>query len=303
MESTLTLPNLQHDVPLGPLTTYRIGGPADAFVEVHTKEELATAVRAARAGAMPWFLLGTGANILIGDRGFRGLVIHNCASHVRIDGACMTAESGATIADLIDRSIQSGLSGLEHFAGIPSSVGGAIWQNLHFLAPDRIETLFIEAIVESAEILDANNERRVVDRDYFQFGYDDSRLHHEEIVVLDVTFALTPKPAAEIVHQARENLRWRAERQPPVEEFPSCGSVFQKIAGVGAGRLIDQVGLKGHRIGGAQISPKHANFLVNTGGATARDVLDLAALAQQAVRRETGYELVMEIGLVGDFGD
>jgi UDP-N-acetylmuramate dehydrogenase len=301
MATTLSLPNLRHDVPLGPLTTYRIGGPADVFVEVRSREELVSAVIAAREQGIPWFLLGTGANILIGDKGFRGLVIHNQASATAIDGTRLTAESGATIASLIDCCVGAGLSGLEHFAGIPSSVGGAIWQNLHFLAPDRMRTMFIEEVVDSAEILDAGNQRRVVDRDFFEFGYDDSRLHHEEIVVLEVTFSLARKPPAEIRHQARENLRWRAERQPPVEEYPSCGSVFQKIEGVGAGRLIDQVGLKGHRVGGAQISPRHANFLVNVGGATARDVLDLAALARDEVRRQTGYELEMEIGLVGEF--
>ncbi|HEV2128441.1 MAG TPA: UDP-N-acetylmuramate dehydrogenase [Thermomicrobiales bacterium] len=297
----LSLPNLQYDIPLGPLTTYRIGGPADLFVEVHNRDALAGAVIAARAAGIPWFLLGTGANTLIGDKGFRGLVIQNRADATHIAGTRLMAESGATIARLITISAEAGLSGLEHFAGIPSSVGGAIWQNLHFLAPGRMRTLFIEDVVESAEILDTSNSRRTVDRDYFEFGYDDSRLHHEEIVVLDVTFALSPKPTAEILHQVRENLRWRVERQPSVEQFPSCGSVFQKIAGVGAGRLIDQVGLKGHRIGGAQISPKHANFLVNVGGATARDVLDLVDLAQREVERQTGYRLEMEIGLVGEF--
>jgi UDP-N-acetylmuramate dehydrogenase len=299
--TTPNLPNLQHDVPLGPLTTYRIGGPADLFVAVHSADELVAAVRAAREAAIPYFLLGTGANILVGDQGFRGIVIHNRASAVRVDGAAVTAESGATVADLIARTADAELSGLEHFAGIPSSVGGAIWQNLHFLAPDRQRTLFIEEVVHTARILDVHNAIREVDRAYFEFGYDDSRLHHEEIVVLNVTFALEPRSREAILHQARENRRWRAERQPPVEAFPSCGSVFKKIEGVGAGRLIDQAGLKGHRIGGVQISPKHANFLVNIDQGTARDVLDLVALAQGEVKRQTGYELEMEIGLVGEF--
>jgi UDP-N-acetylmuramate dehydrogenase len=285
MITSLRLPNLQQNVVLAPLTTYRIGGPADLFVAVHTKNELADAILAAREAGVPYFLLGTGANILIGDGGFRGLVIHNQANHVALDGTRLTAESGATIADLIALTAQRELSGLEHFAGIPSSVGGAIWQNLHFLAPDRVRTLFIEDVVESAEVLDSAGERRIVDRDWFEFGYDDSRLHHEEIVVLDVTFTLSEKPTADILAQAAANLAWRAERQPPVEQFPSCGSVFKKIEGVGAGRLIDQVGLKGHRIGGVQISPRHANFLVNTGGGTAHDVLALAALARRLIRR------------------
>ena len=298
---TLSIPNLQHHVSLAPLTTYRIGGPADMFVTVRTAAELLDAVRAAREAAVPWFLLGTGANILIGDKGYRGLVIHNRAAAVGIDDTLVTAESGATIADLIALTAEAGLSGFEHFAGIPSSVGGAIWQNLHFLAPDRQSTLFIERVVRSARILDRGNQVREVDRDWFAFGYDDSRLHHEEIVVLDVTFELERKPTAEIIYQARENLRWRSERQPSVETHPSCGSVFKKIEGVGAGRLIDQAGLKGHQVGGVQISPKHANFLVNLGGGTARDVLDLVALAQGKVRQHTGYELEMEIGLVGEF--
>jgi len=301
METRLTLPNLQHIVPIGPLTTYQIGGPADAFAEVTHTDELVHAVGAARESDTPWFLLGTGANILVGDRGFRGLVIHNRANHVVVDGNRITAESGATIAELIALTADLGLSGLEHFAGIPSSVGGAIWQNLHFLAPDRQSTLFIESVVESAEILDRSGRRRVVDREFFEFGYDDSILHHEEIVVLSVTFALEPRRTAEIVAQAEANLAWRIARQPQIDEFPSCGSVFKKIEGVGAGRLIDHAGLKGYRVGGIQISPKHANFLVNLGGGTARDVLDVAHHAQEAVQRDSGYQLEMEIGLVGEF--
>lgn len=297
----LDIPHLQHNVPLAPLTTYRIGGPADLFVEVRSVDELAQAVRAARDAAVPYFLLGTGANVLVGDKGFRGLVIHNRADHVAIDGTRVTAGSGATIADLIELTADAALSGLEHFSGIPSSVGGAIWQNLHFLAPDRRSTFFIERIVDSARILDAGGDIRTVDRTFFAFGYDDSRLHHEEIVVLDVTFALEPSTPEVIRAQAAANRQWRIERQPQVDEFPSCGSVFKKIEGVGAGRLIDAAGLKGYRIGGVQISPKHANFLINTGDGTAADVLALVRHAQEAVKRTSGYDLEIEIGLIGEF--
>ena len=297
----LAIPDLQHNISLAPLTTYKIGGPADVFVEVHSKGELVNAVLAARQAGIPAFLLGTGANILVGDKGFRGLVIHNRVNAVTRDGNRVTAGSGATIADLIDLTANAGLSGFEHFAGIPSSVGGAIWQNLHFLAPDRLSTLFIERIVESAEILDIHGNRRTVDREFFAFGYDDSRLHHEEIVVLDVTFVLEPSTEEAIRAQADANLRWRIERQPQVDEFPSCGSVFKKIEGVGAGRLIDAAGLKGYQVGGVQISPKHANFLVNIGQGTASDVLTLVRHAQKAVKRTSGYDLEMEIGLIGEF--
>lgn len=296
-----SLPNLQHDVPLGPLTTYNIGGPADLFIAVHSADELATAVRTARADGTAWFLLGTGANILIGDGGWRGLVIHNASDHLHVEGNRIVAESGVVFADLISLAAEHGLSGLEHYAGIPSSVGGAIWQNLHFLSPDRESTMFIESVVESARVLLANNEIVEVDCDWFNFGYDDSRLHHEEVVVLDVTFNLEPSTKEAILVQAAENLKWRTERHPNLTDFPSCGSVFKKIEGIGAGRLIDSAGLKGYRIGGVHVSEKHANFLVNPDGGTAKDVMDLVHHIQTTVKQQSGYELEMEIRCVGEF--
>ena len=295
------LPNLQRNIILAPYTTYKIGGPADYFIEAHSQEDLITAITLARRESIPYFLLGTGANILIGDKGFRGLVVYNRAANISIAKNTITAESGATIAELIQFTTEKGLSGLEHFAGIPSSVGGALWQNLHFLSPDRSRTMFIEEVLQSATVMMMDGSVRQVGVDFFEFGYDDSILHHQEIIVLEATFALTPKSKEVIMHQAEENLAWRRARQPQLEEFPSCGSVFKKIEAVGAGRLIDQVGLKGKRIGGAKISEKHANFLVNTGNATAADVVNLATLAQQTVKSQLGYELEMEIRLVGEF--
>ncbi len=292
---------IERSVQLAPYTTYHIGGPADEFIRVASTDELVEAIAYARSSGLSWFLLGTGANILIGDGGFRGVVIHNETADIHVDGDRITAESGVTIANLIDVASKVELSGFEHFAGIPSSVGGAMWQNLHFLAPDRESTFFIESIVDSARVLDSHGEIVQVDRDWFAFGYDDSRLHHEEAIVLDVTFVLTPSSREAIIAQAEANLTWRAERQPPVEEFPSCGSVFKKIDGVGAGRLIDGAGLKGYRIGGVHVSEKHANFLVNTDGGCARDVLDLVHHIQASVKGDSGYDLEMEIRCVGDF--
>lgn len=297
----IELMHLERNVALAPFTTYRIGGPADQFVSVTTSDELINAIAYAREMGLDWFLLGTGANILIGDGGFRGLVIHNQSQNCSIDGVQLTADSGTTIKDLIATSAELGLSGFEHYAGIPSSVGGAIWQNLHFLAPDRQSTMFIETIVESARVLLADGKVAVVDRDWFEFGYDDSKLHHQEIVVLDVTFSLTQSTPEAINAQAQSNLAWRAERQPPVELFPSCGSVFKKIEGIGAGRLIDAAGLKGYGIGGVCVSEKHANFLVNTQGGTAKDVMDLVQHIQRTVKQHSGYDLEMEIRCIGEY--
>ena len=294
------------DVPLAPFTTFRIGGPADLFYEPETADELAEALLAARELGIPYFLLGLGANILIGDKGFRGLVIRNQARNVRISPATGTviAASGTVVwPDLIEATVAHGLSGLEHYAGIPSTVGGALWQNLHFLAPApaRERTMFIAEVTAGAEILTQEGERRTVDVDYFQFGYDDSILHHRNDVVLAATFRLTAADPERLRQIIEENLAWRRERHPPLDTEPSAGSIFKKIEGIGAGRLIDECGLKGACAGGAMVTRRHANILINTGNATAADVRALIDHIQEAVAARTGYHLEVEIGFVGEF--
>jgi UDP-N-acetylmuramate dehydrogenase len=293
--------HIRRDVLLAPYTTYKIGGPADFFVEAHSEAELVEAIAYARAETLPMLLIGLGANVLITDKGFRGIVILNRADAISIDGSLITAESGATIADLIVKTHEAGLSGLEHFAGIPSTVGGALWQNLHFLSPDRQRTVYIEEVTEGGHVLDGNGVTHDVDRAYFKFGYDESVFREDQgLVALSARFRLVPEDKAVITDRIEANLKWRNERQPSVAEFPSCGSVFKKIEGVGAGRLIEQSGLKGRRIGGAEVSDLHANFIVNVGGATAANVLELIGLVQAEVKRVTGYELETEINIVGE---
>jgi UDP-N-acetylmuramate dehydrogenase len=297
-------PRLRLGAPLAPYTTFRIGGPADVLYDATTDEELASAVTAARRAGVPFFVLGLGANILVGDLGVRGLVIRNVAQHVsHLGGGRLRAESGVVVADLIKRTVAGGLAGLEHYVGIPSTVGGAVWQNLHFLspAPDRERTMFIEEVVESVDLLAPDGSRRTASRKEMGFGYDVSILHTTRDIALAVTFALAPGDPAVLHRVMQENLSWRGSRHPWLEYHPSAGSIFRKIEGVGAGRLIDQCGLKGHRIGGAQISHIHANIMVNLGGATAADVRALIALAQQSVADRFGQHLVPEIGLIGEF--
>jgi UDP-N-acetylmuramate dehydrogenase len=296
---------LRRDEPLAQYTTFRIGGPADLLVEVDTADALAEAVRTAREMQVPYFVLGLGANILVGDRGFRGAVIRNLARHHRFgDDGRLWSESGAIMQDLILEAVERGWSGIEHYIGIPSTVGGAIWQNLHFLAPapERERTMFIAEVFESCEILSEEGERKTVDAEYVRFGYDDSVFHHRRDIVLSATFRLTPGDPDRMHRILHENLSWRGARHPWLQIHPSAGSIFKKIEGVGAGRLIDQAGLKGHRHGGAQISPLHANIIVNrSGSATARDVTELIGIAQRAVEERFGQRLEPEIGMIGEF--
>ena len=292
---------------LAPYTTFKIGGPADLFFEATSADALANAVLAARQNDVPYFVLGLGANVLMGDRGFRGLVIRNTAQRhdFRESGdACeLWTESGAVIKSLIQESVARGWSGLEHYVGIPSTVGGAIWQNLHFLspAPDRERTMFIAEVFDSCEILSQENERKRVGGDYVHFGYDDTVFHHRRDIVLSATFKLARADQAVLQRILQENLSWRGGKHPWLEWHPSAGSIFKKIEGVGAGRLVDQCGLKGFRHGGAQISHIHANIMVNLGGATAKDVRELIDLAQKTVEKTCGVHLDPEIGFIGEF--
>ena len=296
---------LLRDVPLAPYTTFRIGGPADLLYRAGTPDELVAALLAARRLGIPHFLLGLGANILVGDRGYRGLVIRSEVGGIDfLDDVRVRAGAGVpTFPDLIVATVERDLGGLHHYVGIPSTVGGAIWQNLHFLSPppERERTCFIEEVVDSCDILTEEGEVTTVDRAYFRFDYDYSILHERADVVLTATFRLNPQPREELRYVMRENLKWRDERHPDLWLYPCAGSIFQKIEGVGAGRLIDQVGLKGHVHNNAQIFHKHANIIVNLGGATAADVMTLIELAQETVARELGHALRPEIGFIGEF--
>jgi UDP-N-acetylmuramate dehydrogenase len=303
----LNAAHLQRNEPLAPFTTFRIGGPADLLFEATSADALANAVLAARELDVPYFVLGLGANVLVGDRGFRGLVIRNTASAHEFresgDVCHLWTESGAIVKNLIQESVARGWSGLEHYVGIPSTVGGAIWQNLHFLspAPERERTMFIAEVFESCEILSEENERKTVDANYVNFAYDDTVFHHRRDIVLSSTFKLARAEQAVLHRILQENLSWRGGRHPWLDWHPSAGSIFKKIEGVGAGRLVDQCGLKGYRNGGAQISHIHANIMVNLGNATASDVRGLISHAQQTVEKRCGVHLEPEIGFIGDF--
>jgi UDP-N-acetylmuramate dehydrogenase len=289
---------------LAPFTTFRVGGPADYMYEANSADDLALAVTHARLLSLPWFVLGLGANILVGDRGFRGLVIRNRAhSFTFSEDGVLWSESGAVVGDLIQSAVAAGWSGLEHYIGIPSTVGGAVWQNLHFLspAPQRERTVFIEEVFESAELLSESGGRLHADRAYMQFGYDTSVLHLRREIALSVTFRLSRGSIDDMQRIMQENLSWRGSRHPWLEHHPSAGSIFRKIEGEGAGRLIDQCGLKGFAVGDAQISHMHANIIINRGRATARDIRSVISHAQEEVEKRFSLQLVPEIGFVGEF--
>jgi UDP-N-acetylmuramate dehydrogenase len=224
--------------PLAPYTTFRIGGPADLLYNATSADALATAISHARGLGVPWFVMGLGANILVADKGFRGIVIRNMATAHAIDAdGRLHAESGAIMRDLVLDSARQGWSGLEHYVGIPSTVGGALWQNLHFLAPapERERTMFISEVFESCEILAESGERRIVDASYINFGYDDTVFHHTRDIVLQAAFKLERGETATLHRILQENLAWRGARRWC---RPTCRSVrAERIPGWGRSHL------------------------------------------------------------------
>jgi UDP-N-acetylmuramate dehydrogenase len=286
------------DEPLARFTTMRVGGPADLFAIAHNAFELRALVRFARTRGLPHLVIGRGSDLVIADAGVRGLVIQVRAEGSRIDGNRYTAEAGVQMARAATETQGAGLTGLEFGLAIPGTVGGAVWANAGAHEAD------VAGVLESARILAPNGSEAVVPVAQLGFGYRDSRLKHwakgepGELVV-EATFVLAPADPAVIKARLDEIRRWRQAHQPI--GLPSAGSVFRNPPGESAGRLIEAAGLKGLRMGGAVVSEKHANFIVNDQKGTAADVRRLAEHVRGEVMRVHGVELRFEVEFVGDW--
>jgi UDP-N-acetylmuramate dehydrogenase len=284
--------------PLARFTTMRVGGPADLFVTAYNLFELRGLVRFARARALPIFLLGRGSDLVISDAGIGGLVIHVRSQGVRIEGSEMVAEAGLPMAKAATLGREAGLSGLEFGLAIPGTIGGAIWANAGAHEAD------VAGCLIEASVIEADGSEAVQPTTALAFGYRESALKavptETPRIVTWGRFRLAPAEPALIAERLDTIRRWRQAHQPLGQ--PSAGSVFRNPdADRSAGGLIDSLGLKGHRVGGAVVSDKHANFIVNDRTGTAADVRRLAESVQATVRRESGVELRFEIVFAGDW--
>ena len=279
---------------LAPYTTWKIGGPADALVVPSGRAELAAVLRTLRRHGVPWMTLGRGSNLLVTDRGFRGAVIKlgEAFDYVRFDGDRVTAGGAFSFIKLSVMTGKEGLTGLEFAGGIPGSVGGAVFMNAGAHASD------VSRILISAEVVLEDGELAVWTRDDLEFSYRHSKLQKTRAVVTEATFQLAYGDRREIA-AAMAAYKDRRMRTQPLK-MQSAGSVFRNPPGDHAARLIEAAGLKGLRVGGAEVSTIHANFIVNTGNATAEDVLTLIDRIQQTVERQTGIRLIPEVLTVGE---
>jgi UDP-N-acetylmuramate dehydrogenase len=289
------------DEPLARFTTMRVGGPADLFAVVHNLFELRAIVKFARSRSIPYTLLGRGSNSVIADAGVRGLVIQVRAEGSRVDGDRYHADAGVPMARAATETQKAGLTGLEYGLAIPGAVGGAVWANAGAHDADTA------GVLESATVLLPDGAERVLPAEELGFRYRDSRFKDAQPlpgggpaeVVMAATFRLAPADPDVIKGRLDEIRRWRQTHQPL--GIPSAGSVFRNPEGDSAGRLIDELGLKGTRIGGAIVSEKHANFITNDRKGTASDVRRLGELVRRRVREAYGIELRFEIEFVGDW--
>ncbi|MBQ7535787.1 MAG: UDP-N-acetylmuramate dehydrogenase [Stomatobaculum sp.] len=286
---------LRKNEPMRLHTTFRVGGPADTYAEPEDEWELKELLDTCEAAGTPYLLIGHGSNLLIGDGGFRGTVIclGKAFSEIRTEGDVITARAGALLSAVANTALEHGLTGMEFASGIPGSVGGALVMNAGAYGGE------IRDILLSADILEMDGSSDRVDADGLELGYRTSNITALGRTVLGASFRLQKGDPAEIEAKMKDLNGRRKEKQPL--EYPSAGSTFKRPEGYFAGKLIEDAGLKGFSIGGAQVSEKHAGFVINRDNATAKDILDLIKEVQRRVFEDAGVRLETEIRMAGEF--
>ena len=294
-EEILGTENVFENEPMSSHTTFKIGGNADWFLMPQNCDELIKILAAVREAGMPCFILGNGSNLLVGDKGVRGAVV--CLSknmnNIRVEGERIYAESGAILSRVSHTALTESLAGTEFASGIPGTIGGAVYMNAGAYEHEMKE------IIESVDYIDSFENVKTASCEECEFGYRTSAFAKKNYIILGCTLKLEKGDAEEIKAQINDYTKRRVSKQPL--EKPSAGSTFKRPVGHFAGGLIEQAGLKGYSIGGAQVSEKHAGFVINTGGATARNVLDLIEYIKKTVDEKFGVMLEPEIKMIGEF--
>ena len=281
--------------PMASHTTFKIGGPADYFVKPETVEELAAVLKFCKEEEVPYFILGNGSNLLVGDKGFRGVVIqlYKNFDGMTIEGTTVTAKAGAMLVRVAKESGKAGLTGLEFASGIPGTIGGAMVMNAGAYGGE------MKDVVTSVTVLTKDGEIKKLSGEEMNFRYRGSVVEDEDYIVLEAVMELKEGNLEEIQARMAELTVQRKTKQPI--EFPSAGSTFKRPEGYFAGKLIQDAGLRGFQVGGAQVSEKHCGFVINAGGATAADVMSLMQQVSDKVNEEFGVTLEPEVKRIGEF--
>lgn len=280
--------------PMKKHTTFRVGGPADVLVQPD-ETALAAILALCRQYYVPYSFIGNGSNLLVGDKGIRGVVIEmtDPMGNIEVDGTKITAQAGAMLSKIANTAASNGLGGMEFAAGIPGSVGGAVVMNAGAYGGE------MKDIIEKVYVLDENGAQLELDRDALDLGYRHSCIPEKKYIVTKVVLELVPRNEAEIRSEMKELNEKRAEKQPL--QYPSAGSTFKRPEGYFAGKLIMDAGLRGYQVGGAQVSEKHCGFVINKGDATAADICQLMRDVSDKVQAQFGVVLEPEVKMIGEF--
>ena len=280
--------------PMKKHTTFRVGGPADVLVQPD-ETALAAILALCRQYHVSYSFIGNGSNLLVGDKGIRGVVIEmtDPMGNIEVDGTKITAQAGAMLSKIANTAASNGLGGMEFAAGIPGSVGGAVVMN------DGAYGREMKDIIEKVYVLDENGAQLELDRDALDLGYRHSCIPEKKYIVTKVVLELVPRNEAEIRSEMKELNEKRAEKQPL--QYPSAGSTFKRPEGYFAGKLIMDAGLRGYQVGGAQVSEKHCGFVINKGDATAADICQLMRDVSDKVQAQFGVVLEPEVKMIGEF--
>lgn len=280
--------------PMKKHTTFRVGGPADVLVQPD-ETALAAILALCRQYYVPYSFIGNGSNLLVGDKGIRGVVIEmtDPMGNIEVHGTKITAQAGAMLSKIANTAASNGLGGMEFAAGIPGSVGGAVVMNAGAYGGE------MKDIIEKVYLLDENGAQLELDRDALDFGYRHSCIPKKKYIVTKVVLDLVPRDEAEIRSEMKELNEKRAEKQPL--QYPSAGSTFKRPEGYFAGKLIMDAGLRGYQVGGAQVSEKHCGFVINKGDATAADICQLMQDVSDKVQAQFGVVLEPEVKMIGEF--
>lgn len=275
-------------------TTFRVGGPADFYVRPETTTELIAVVRLLQQLQVPYYIMGNGSNLLVGDGGYRGVIIqtHERMKEVQVEGNMITAQAGASLARVANVALQHGLTGFEFASGIPGTIGGACIMNAGAYGGEMKDVLIRAQALSDEGIV-------TVEKAEMELGYRTSVFSRRGYIVLAATIMLQPGETAAIKTEMERLAAQRTAKQPL--EYPSAGSTFKRPAGYFAGKLIQDSGLRGKRIGGAMVSEKHSGFVINAHQATARDIVTLMDFIIQTVKEKQGVTLEPEVKRIGVF--
>lgn len=287
--------NVKMQEPMSKHTTFRIGGPADFYLCPHSTKEVQQTVQICKEENLPYFILGNGSNLLVSDKGYRGVIIQlwKNFSDISVKDCCITAKAGALLSKVAAEALEEGLTGMEFASGIPGTIGGAVFMNAGAYGGE------MKDIIKEVKVLDDQGEVRVLSNEEMKLGYRTSIVKEKGYTVLSAVLQLK-KGDVSVIRETMEDLKNRRTSKQPLD-MPSAGSTFKRPEGYFAGKLIMDSGLRGFSVGGAQVSEKHCGFVVNKGGATAEDVTALIREVQRRVKEKFGVELETEVRFLGEF--